>query len=174
VSQTLPLTREQIQASMDRSPYIRFHQMQCESVDAETKTVVLRMPMRPELERAAGSGQWHGGAIAALIDTAGDYALALVVGGGVPTINFRTDFLRPANGDRLLATATIRRAGRTVGVVDVDVHDGEGRLVAVGRGCYSAKRADRSMPPIAGARGSSYAAQWPKCARWRQHDRKGR
>jgi uncharacterized protein (TIGR00369 family) len=138
VSQTPPLTREQIQASMDRSPNVRFHQKHCESVDAETRTVVLRMPMRPELERSAGSGQWHGGAIAALIDTAGDYALALVVGGGVPTINFRTDFLRPAGGG-LLATATIRRAGRTVGVVDVDVHDGEGRLVAVGRGCYSAK-----------------------------------
>ena len=44
----------------------------------------------------------------------------------VPTINFRTDFLRPAGGDGLLATATIRRAGRTIGVVDVDVHDGEG------------------------------------------------
>jgi NADPH:quinone reductase-like Zn-dependent oxidoreductase len=38
------------------------------------------------------------------------YALALVVGGGVPTINFRTDFLRPAGGYRLQATATIQRA----------------------------------------------------------------
>jgi uncharacterized protein (TIGR00369 family) len=137
--ETSPLTAEQIQASMDSSPYIRFHQMRCERVDHATQTVVVQMPMRPELERAPGSGQWHGGAIAALIDTAGDYALALVVGGGVPTINFRTDFLRPAGGDRLLATATIRRAGRTVGVVDVDVHDRDGRLVAVGRGCYSAK-----------------------------------
>jgi uncharacterized protein (TIGR00369 family) len=133
---TTPLTREQIQASMDRSPYVRFHQMRCERADAERQTVVLRMPMRAELERGAGSGQWHGGAIAALIDTAGDYALALVLGGAVPTINFRTDFLRPASGG-LQATATIRRAGRTIGVADVDVHDEEGRLVAVGRGCYS-------------------------------------
>ena len=131
-----PLTREQIQASMDRSPYVRFHQMRCERADAERQTVVLQMPMRAELERGAGSGQWHGGAIAALIDTAGDYALALVLGGAVPTINFRTDFLRPASG-ALQATATIRRAGRTIGVADVDVHDEQGRLVAVGRGCYS-------------------------------------
>jgi uncharacterized protein (TIGR00369 family) len=58
-------------------------------------------------------------------------------GGGVPTINFRTDFLRPGSGASLVATATIRRAGRTIGVVDVDVHDLESRLVAVGRGCYS-------------------------------------
>jgi uncharacterized protein (TIGR00369 family) len=133
-----PLTRERIQAAMDRSPYIRFHQMECAQVDHAAQRVVLRMPMRPELERTPGSGQWHGGAIAALIDTAGDYALALVVGGGVPTINFRTDFLRPASDSELVATATVRRAGRTIGVVDVDVHDRQGRLIAVGRGCYSA------------------------------------
>jgi uncharacterized protein (TIGR00369 family) len=111
--------------------------MRCERADAASQTVVVRMPMRAELERTPDSGQWHGGAIAALIDTAGDYALALVLGGAVPTINFRTDFLRPATGAALLATATIRRAGRTIGVVDVDVHDQERRLVAVGRGCYS-------------------------------------
>ncbi len=40
---------------------------------------------------------------------------------------------------RLAATATVRRAGRTVAVVDIDVHDAEGRLVAIGRGCYSAQ-----------------------------------
>jgi len=134
-----PLSREQIQDSMDRSPYIRFHQMRCEQVDHEAQSVLVRMPMRPELERAPGSGQWHGGAIAALIDTAGDYALALVVGGGVPTINFRTDYLRPATDTDLIATARVRRAGRTIGVVDVDVHDDLGRLVAVGRGSYSTK-----------------------------------
>jgi uncharacterized protein (TIGR00369 family) len=130
-----PLTRERIQAMMDASPYIRFHQMACTEVDHAAGRVVVRMPM----ERSPGSAQWHGGAIAALIDTAGDYALAVVVGGGVPTINFRTDYFRPATDTALIATATVRRAGRTVGVVDVDVHDEQDRLIAVGRGCYSAK-----------------------------------
>ena len=72
------------------------------------------------------------------IDVAGDFALALVVGGPVPTINLRVDYLRPATHTGLTATARVRRAGRTVGVVDVDVHDDSGKLVAVGRGCYSA------------------------------------
>jgi uncharacterized protein (TIGR00369 family) len=135
-----PLTAARIQAMMDASPFIRFHGMRCESVDHERLRVVVRMPMRPELERAPGSRQFHGGPIAALIDTVGDYALALTVGGGVPTINFRTDYLRPATDTDLIATAWVRRAGRTVGVVDIDVHDEQGRLVAVGRGCYSARR----------------------------------
>ena len=134
-----PITAERIQAWMDRSPFIAFHGMRCERVDLEQATVVLRMAMRPELERLPGSKQFHGGPIAALIDTAGDYAMALAVGGAVPTINFRTDYLRPAIDTELIATAWVRRAGRTVGVVDVDVHDDQGRLVAVGRGCYSSR-----------------------------------
>jgi len=52
---------------------------------------------------------------------------------------FRVDYLRPAMTARLTATATVRRAGRTVAVVDIDVEDGEGRLVAVGRGYYAAQ-----------------------------------
>lgn len=133
------ITSERIQAWMDRSPFIAFCGMRCEAVDVEAKSVVFRMPMRPELERLPGSRQFHGGPIAALIDTAGDYAMALAVGGAVPTIDFRTDYLRPAIDTDLIATARVRRAGRTLGVVDVEVHDETGRLIAVGRGCYSAK-----------------------------------
>ena len=108
-----------------------------ESVDHERFQLVVRMPMRPEFERRPNSGQWHGGPIASLIDTAGDYAMALHVGAPVPTINFRTDYLRPAVNTDLVATATVRRAGRTVGVVDIDVTDSNGKLLAVGRGTYS-------------------------------------
>ena len=128
-----PLTAADIQAMLDASPFIAFMQMRVVSVDAGAQSLTLSMPLRPELERKAGAGQFHGGPIAALIDTAGDYALA----GGVPTINFRTDYLRPAFNTALTATATVRRAGRTVGVVDVDVFDDAGRLLAVGRATYS-------------------------------------
>jgi len=56
---------------------------------------------------------------------------------GLPTINFRVDYLRPAVGTALLATARVRRAGKSVGVVDVDVADDAGRVVAIGRCTYS-------------------------------------
>jgi acyl-coenzyme A thioesterase PaaI-like protein len=36
-----------------------------------------------------------------------------------------------------MVTATVRRAGRTVGVVDVDVMDEKGALVAIGRATYA-------------------------------------
>ncbi len=132
-----PLDAQAIQAMLDASPFISFMNLTVTGVDAEAGEITMRMPLRPEFERKAGTGQFHGGPIAALIDTVGDYALAIALGSGVPTINFRTDYLRPAFNTDLIATARIRRAGRTVGVVDVDVLDESQRLLAVGRACYS-------------------------------------
>jgi uncharacterized protein (TIGR00369 family) len=55
-------------------------------------------------------------------------------------MNLRIDYLRPAIGDSLLGIARVRRAGRTSAVVDVDVSDEQGKLVAIGRGTYSSQR----------------------------------
>jgi uncharacterized protein (TIGR00369 family) len=102
------------------------------------KTVVAGLGAAGEIyrRRLGGTGQFHGGAIASLIDIAGDFALILGIGDAVPTINYRVDYLRPAFGNEVRAQATVRRAGRSIGVVDIDVHDSEWRLIAVGRGCY--------------------------------------
>jgi uncharacterized protein (TIGR00369 family) len=131
------MTLEKMQALLDGSPFIHLLQMRAVSLDRADQKVVIEMPFAQDLERHPGTGQFHGGAIASLIDVAGDFALVISLGGGVPTINLRIDYLRPAGGARLLATASARRAGRTIGVVDIDVCDGTDRLVAIGRGCYS-------------------------------------
>ncbi|MDP6706047.1 MAG: PaaI family thioesterase [Alphaproteobacteria bacterium] len=131
-----PLDAEQIQAMLDASPFISTLGLTVVRADPEAQEVTVAMPLKPEFERGAGTGQFHGGPIASLIDVVGDYVLVMSLGGGVPTINFRTDFLRPAFSAELTATARVRRAGRTVGVVDIDVFDDQQRLVAVGRGTY--------------------------------------
>ena len=118
------------------SPFIHFLGLSVESADLDAQEIVMKMPMRPELERMAGSGQFHGGPIAALIDTVGDFAVVLVVKVPVPTVNFRVDYLRPATGAHLVGRAKVRRIGRSIGVVDIDVFDDQNRLCAVGRGCY--------------------------------------
>ncbi|KAB2876177.1 MAG: PaaI family thioesterase [Burkholderiaceae bacterium] len=132
-------TPETLDAWMKASPFISFMALELVSADAAAGRLTMKMPMRPEFERGAGSGQFHGGPIAALIDTVGDFAVAFVVKGGVPTINFRVDYLRPSSGAYLLASASVRRVGRTIGVVDIDVFDDQQRLTAVGRGCYGAQ-----------------------------------
>jgi uncharacterized protein (TIGR00369 family) len=134
------LSAEQIQATFDASPFLGFLGLRVVGLDREAGTLTVTMPMRPELERRLGSGQFHGGPIAAFIDTVGDYAIGMAVGGGVPTINLRIDYLRPAVGGVLTGTARVRRAGRTVALVDVDVYDEGQALVAVGRGTYSGQR----------------------------------
>ncbi|HTI83905.1 MAG TPA: PaaI family thioesterase [Acetobacteraceae bacterium] len=132
-----PLTKEELQERLSHSPFIQFQRLIVREADPGKQRVVMTAPMRPEWERIAGSGQWHGGPIAAVIDTVGDYALVMTVGEPLPTINYRVDYLRPAVNTALMVTATVRRAGRTVGVVDVDVMDEKGALVAIGRATYA-------------------------------------
>jgi uncharacterized protein (TIGR00369 family) len=129
----------QLQALAQDSPFISHCQMQVISADAAAGVVEMRMPLLPHLMRDASVRQFHGGPIASLIDTAGDFAVALAVRGGVPTINFRVDYLRPSAGEYLVARATARRVGRTVGIADVDIFDDQGRLTAIGRATYSAQ-----------------------------------
>ena len=132
-----PLDRAALQERLARSSFIAFLGLEVVSVDAEKQEVSMRLVMRPEFERGKGSGQWHGGPIAAVIDTVGDFALVMMLGRALPTINFRVDYLRPAINTALTAIARVRRSGKTVGVVDVDVLNEAGQLVAIGRANYA-------------------------------------
>lgn len=131
-----PLSREQLQERLLHSPFNVFLDLEVVTADSSRQEVVMRLKRRPEFERLAGTGQWHGGPIAAAIDIAGDYALAMLLGKPLPTINLRVDYLRPAK-DTLTLVGRVRRSGKTVGVVDVDVLNEAGELVAIGRANYS-------------------------------------
>ena len=130
------LSSNEVQAIFDRSPFISWLGLRVVSLDHDRQEIRVAMPMRPELERRPGTRQFHGGSIAAFIDIAGDFAIGMLLGGGVPTMNFRTDYLRPAVGSTLTAVARVRRAGKTAATVDVDILDDEDRLIALGRGTY--------------------------------------
>jgi uncharacterized protein (TIGR00369 family) len=134
---TKKLSVTDVQAILDHSPFIAWLGLKIVSLDYERQEIKVRMTMRPELERRPGTRQFHGGPIAAFIDLAGDFAIGMLVGGGVPTMNFRTDYLRPAIGEALTAVARVRRAGKTTAVVDIEVVDHDNKLVALGRGAYS-------------------------------------
>lgn len=136
---TKPITLDKLQEIVDQAPYHRWLGLRVTSVDASAGTVTTVLPFKPEFDRADGTSQFHGGIIAALIDTTGDLAVATVAGGGVPTIGIHIDYLRPALGSLLSATARIRRAGRTLAVVDIEVKGAGTPLVAIGRGNYSTR-----------------------------------
>ena len=132
-----PLSGDELQKMLDHSPFIAFLGLTVTEADPAKERLTMRCEMRPEFERGKGTGQWHGGPIAAIIDTVGDYALIMALRRGLPTINFRVDYLKPAMGTGLTTTAVVRRAGRSVGVVDVEVYDDKQSLVAIGRATYS-------------------------------------
>ena len=100
-----PLTKEELQKMLDHSPFIAFLGLKVTEADPAREQITMTCAMRPEFERGAGTGQWHGGPIAAIIDTVGDYALIMALRRGLPTINFRVDYLRPAIKTALTTTA---------------------------------------------------------------------
>ena len=135
-----PMTLQELQAQIDTPPYHQFLRPVAVSIDTKAGEVVLRLPFRPEFQRSPDRPELHGGITSALIDLAGDYALAARLGYGVPTINLRVDYLSMAVDTDLIATARIVRAGRTIGVVDIEVTDQSGKLIAIGRGTYSTRQ----------------------------------
>jgi uncharacterized protein (TIGR00369 family) len=136
-SEITALTAAEIQQMLDASPFNLFLGLTVVSVDPGKQEVTMRSAMRKEFERRPGSKQWHGGVIASVIDTVGDFAVGMMVGRGLPTVNFRVDYLKPAVDTALVAVSRVRRAGKSVGVADVDVFDENGALLAIGRGTYS-------------------------------------
>ena len=122
----------------DHSPFMRF--LGLEMVRADKGVVEIRLPFREEFLRHDGSDWLHGGVVSALADIAGDYAVMTETATGVPTIDMRVDYLRPARRGDLIAVGRTVRVGRTVSIADVEIRDATGTLVAVGRACYASPR----------------------------------
>lgn len=133
---TTPWTVAELTADLAESPFIAALGLEVVRYDRAAGELVIRAPFQPGHERKAGTRQWHGGPIAALIDTVGDYVAAAELRRALPTIDLRVDYLRPAVDTDLVVTSKLRRLGRTVAVVDIDVANEKGVLVAIGRGVY--------------------------------------
>ena len=131
------LTIADIQERIDRSKFHQLFRPEVLTLDNDAMTLEIKVHMCPEFERQPGTGQWHGGVLASLVDIAGCYALMLVAGGQMLTLNFSTDFLRLAASDHLIARAAVRRVGRSVGFVDASICDAGGAEVVKGTACYA-------------------------------------
>ena len=86
-----------------------------------------------DLERHANPmGTLHGGILCDLADAAMGFAYASTLGDDetFTTLELKINFLRPVWQAHLTATGHVVQRGRTVGLVECDVTDGDGRLVA--------------------------------------------
>ena len=91
-------------------------------------------------------GPVQGGVVTALADTTTAFAFMTTLDPGASTTNIelKINFLRPVFEDRLEATATVVKRGRTIGLVECDVRTSEGKLVARMSTTYMVLRGDRA------------------------------
>lgn len=89
-------------------------------------------------------GTVHGGILCTLADSAMGYAFASTLGPGesFTTLELKINYLRPVFEGWLTAVANVVHRGKTVGLVDCDVTNGEGKLVARASSTCSVLRGD--------------------------------
>lgn len=130
------MMRDELQARVDGCPLHRLLGLTVEDCDG-SGMVTISLTARPDFSRHDERIELHGGIIATLIDVTGAYAVVTKLGQNVPTINLSVDYLRFARGEKLVATARLVKCGRSIAVVDIEVGDETGTLVAIGRGTFS-------------------------------------
>ena len=76
-------------------------------------------------------GNVHGGALSTLADTVGGNC-ACARGRSCVTASQSMEFLRPAEGPYITCVATPKKEGHTLSVIQVELSNAEGKLVATG------------------------------------------
>ena len=123
-----------LDALVRNAPFHRWLGVTLKELSAESIDILL--PWREEFVANPKIRYTHGGILAALIDLAGDYAVAAKLGRGVPTIDMRVDYHRPALPGPLVARASVIKMGGTLATAEARVFDENEKLVASGRGVY--------------------------------------
>ena len=103
-----------------------------EVLEAGPERVVARMPVAGNVQPF---GLLHGGATAALCETVGSVGASLAAAPDRTAVGIELNInhLRAVTDGSVIATGIVLRAGRSIAVWDVRVHDDGGGLVAAGR-----------------------------------------
>lgn len=128
------ITIEKVQALITRAPYHQWLGLTVTAVHDDG--IELKAKWREEWVVSIERGYTHGGVLAALIDLAADWALVKQTGRGVPTIDLRVDYHRPAMRGDLVARGTVIRNGSQFATAEAQIFDQDGKLLASGRGTY--------------------------------------
>jgi uncharacterized protein (TIGR00369 family) len=131
-------------------------------LQAENGTAVVEFVANERYANPAGT--LHGGVLGDIADAAMGFAYytTLEADESMTTLELKINFLRPVWKATLLAKAKVVRAGRLVGLVECDVIDEQGRLVARASSTCLTLRGQlaegRRIPPLA-TRGSAVTLQ---------------
>lgn len=120
--------------TLDDIPFAKLLGIEIESV--EPGHAVLSMKIRDDLKRNGGIA--HGGAVAALIDSAMAFAIMPILGEDERslTVDLTIHYLRPVSEGSARASARVVRAGRRVITVSAELFDKQNKLVATALSTY--------------------------------------
>ena len=102
-----------------------------EAISIDEGVAVLAMDTDTE-KHANPMGTVHGGVLTDLADLAMGSAFSTVIeeNESFTTIELKINYLKPVWNDRLTATAKVMKKGSTVGLIECEVHNSKGSLVA--------------------------------------------
>jgi uncharacterized protein (TIGR00369 family) len=129
--QSMQLSSDEIQSRLSRNHLARW--MSLTVVAAATGKIRLAAPWRDEFISNPDHRFVHGGILAALLDTAGSYAVATLLGRPAQTVDKRVDFLRPGFESEMIVEANVIHFGRTLATTDASVLNAKNQLLATGR-----------------------------------------
>lgn len=133
------MTAAEVEAKLLRGP---FHQwLGLKVLEVGAGTITIKATWRPEWVVNADAGYTHGGILATLVDLTADWALVSETGRGVPTVDMRVDYHRPAMQHDLTCKGRVVKSGKALSVCEAEILDDEGRLLASGRGVYAMPKA---------------------------------
>ncbi|MEP6921345.1 MAG: PaaI family thioesterase [bacterium] len=126
--------RERVTGALDKVPFAKLIGIELEAVEFGKAT--LAFDVRDELKQ--NHGVVHGGAIAALIDTATAFAIISILEPEeqTTTVDLTISYLRPLRGGRATAVAEVLKAGRRIIVVSAELRDDAGKLAATALTTY--------------------------------------
>src|SRR3546814_16124752 len=122
-------------------------------VKADAEHILIEMPWRDEMISNPTLPSMHGGILASLIDLTGFYTVLASGSMSKSTADLRVDYHRAASRQTLLAEGRLIKAGRSLSVADVRIHDAAGTLVANGRVAYTCNLALSTAHPKFGRGG---------------------
>lgn len=116
----------------------------------EPGRVTIELPYRDDLVQQ--HGYVHAGIVGTIADSAGGYAgyTLMPAGSSVLSVEYRMHLLAPADGERLVATGRVVRAGRTLTVCELEVEalkDGARARCAWGSQTLICLRDRPDLPP---------------------------
>jgi len=125
---------EQVQETLARGPYHKWLGLQV--IALHDDGIEIKATWREEWIVNVERRYTHGGVLAALVDLGADWAMIRKTGRGVPTIDLRVDYHAAALPGDLTVKGKIVRMGGQFSTAEAQVFDGQGKLVASGRGTY--------------------------------------